>query len=398
MICRACLRARALAADALPAQRLLRPTQVTQRQSLSTAAPRPQSTLANSRLSRTQLLQMPARHRLFSTSTSVASAAPQPQEPAPASTGAPEKPTYLSDGESQVWDILMAEFAPTQLVVQDISGGCGSMYGIEVSSDKFRGLPMLKQQRLVNAALGDLMKEWHGVQLKTRAILPARSTSNTSQPPITTTPTMAPRSPARAAIPGWSHTPSTPTLLWLAVSLPLVAWDTAYMLLRPHTMPGGALHRPLWVPYALYGEVDHMYGFKQWDLRNPFAAAQSLMNLAETLLYLAYLGLWYVYGTRAGTGTAAARRAVGGRVGALAVLVGFSAAVMTVSKTVLYWVLEYCSGFDNIGQNDFWTLFVLWIIPNGAWIVAPSIFMIFGMGSEIITGLSQASAPAKKLQ
>jgi stress-induced morphogen len=62
----------------------------------------------------------------------------------------------------------MAELAPTQLVVQDISGGCGSMYGIEVTSEKFRGLNMLKQQRLVNATLGDLVKQWHGVQLKTR--------------------------------------------------------------------------------------------------------------------------------------------------------------------------------------------------------------------------------------
>jgi stress-induced morphogen len=62
----------------------------------------------------------------------------------------------------------MAELAPTQLVVQDISGGCGSMYGIEVTSEKFRGLHLLQQQRLVNATLGDLVKQWHGVQLKTR--------------------------------------------------------------------------------------------------------------------------------------------------------------------------------------------------------------------------------------
>lgn len=79
-----------------------------------------------------------------------------------------EKPQSLTDGESQVWDRLIAELAPTQLIVQDISGGCGSMYGIEVSSEKFRGQTMLKQQRIVNAAIADLMKEWHGVQLKTR--------------------------------------------------------------------------------------------------------------------------------------------------------------------------------------------------------------------------------------
>ncbi|KAH6838636.1 hypothetical protein B0I37DRAFT_419568 [Chaetomium sp. MPI-CAGE-AT-0009] len=206
---------------------------------------------------------------------------------------------------------------------------------------------------------------------------------------------MAPRSnpPATAASPGWSHTPSTATLLWMGVSLPLVAWDTAYMLLRPHTMPGGRLHEPLWVPYALYGEVDHMYGFKQWHLGNPFAATQSLMNLAETLLYLVYLGLWYAYGRAPAPG---ARRAVAGRGGALAVLLGFSAAVMTVSKTVLYWLLEYCSGFDNIGQNDTWTLVFLWIIPNGAWIIVPLVVMIFGMGEEIITGLTQGTNSAKK--
>lgn len=42
------------------------------------------------------------------------------------------------------------------------------MYGIEVASEKFRGTNMLKQQRMVNSILGDLMKDWHGVQLKTR--------------------------------------------------------------------------------------------------------------------------------------------------------------------------------------------------------------------------------------
>lgn len=143
---------------------------------------------------------------------------------------------------------------------------------------------------------------------------------------------MAPRSNTTTQG-GWAHTPSTAILLWMAVSLPLVIWDTVYMLLRPHTMPGGQLHEPLWIPYALYGEVDHMYGFKQWHLRNPFAAGQSVMNAVETLLYFVYLGLWYAYGQPPAPG---ARRAVGGRVGGLAVLVGFSAAVMTVSKTVLY--------------------------------------------------------------
>jgi stress-induced morphogen len=42
------------------------------------------------------------------------------------------------------------------------------MYGIEIVSEAFRGLGMLKQQRLVNEVLGEEIKTWHGVQLKTR--------------------------------------------------------------------------------------------------------------------------------------------------------------------------------------------------------------------------------------
>ncbi|KAI1823462.1 bola-like protein [Xylaria intraflava] len=85
----------------------------------------------------------------------------------PAEAAGPEKPDYLNDMESAIWDKLVAEFSPTNLLVQDISGGCGSMYGIEIESEKFRGLGMLKQQRMVNAVLGDEMKGWHGVQLRT---------------------------------------------------------------------------------------------------------------------------------------------------------------------------------------------------------------------------------------
>jgi acid stress-induced BolA-like protein IbaG/YrbA len=67
----------------------------------------------------------------------------------------------------RLWDWMCWPWFCKQ--VQDISGGCGSMYGIEVVSERFRGLSMLKQQRLVNEVLGEEIKGWHGVQLKTRA-------------------------------------------------------------------------------------------------------------------------------------------------------------------------------------------------------------------------------------
>jgi stress-induced morphogen len=53
--------------------------------------------------------------------------------------------------------------------VEDISGGCGSMYAVAITADKFKGLPVIKQHRLVNEVLGEDIKSWHGIQLRTKA-------------------------------------------------------------------------------------------------------------------------------------------------------------------------------------------------------------------------------------
>ncbi|KAF7544683.1 hypothetical protein G7046_g9735 [Stylonectria norvegica] len=42
------------------------------------------------------------------------------------------------------------------------------MYAIDITAAAFRGQSILKQQRMVNAALGDLVKTWHGVQIRTK--------------------------------------------------------------------------------------------------------------------------------------------------------------------------------------------------------------------------------------
>lgn len=50
------------------------------------------------------------------------------------------------------------------------------------------------------------------------------------------------RSASKAGSPApnlWYHAPDRLTLIWFAVSLPLVIWDTIYVLGRPHTMEGG---------------------------------------------------------------------------------------------------------------------------------------------------------------
>jgi hypothetical protein len=176
-------------------------------------------------------------------------------------------------------------------------------------------------------------------------------------------------------------------------------------------MPGGSLHWPLWVLYDLYGRIDHVYGFKAWDAGMGFTAAQGTLNLMETIGYVVYWGLWVRYGTvvgdagvdgKEGVGLLggkgkgmSGRRRVAGRAGGLAVTVGFATAVMTFSKTVLYWLNEYYSGFDNIGHNPLKDLILLWIIPNGLWLVFPA-YMIYVLGLEIVDGLAGTSDPAIK--
>lgn len=180
-----------------------------------------------------------------------------------------------------------------------------------------------------------------------------------SSPPATPTRTSRSSKPvARDGGGGWSHTPSNLTLIWLAVSLPLVVWDTGYVVLRPHSMPGGFLHKPLWAPYGLYGTIDHMYGFKHLNLGTGWTAAQGTINAAETAAYFAYLYLLYTYGEqepRQGTGAPAKSlmgqfralsesRTVYGKMAAWTAVLGYSVATVTFWKTVLYMLNESFSG------------------------------------------------------
>lgn len=206
----------------------------------------------------------------------------------------------------------------------------------------------------------------------------------------------------------WSHTPSNLSLIWLVISLPLVIWDTAYVFLRPHSMAGGKLQWPLWMPYELYATVDYVYGWPSYDRRDGFTAAQASLNVVETIGYLGYLYIIYSQGNQTTTrgrgapskkqiGWLGQTRAVHGRWAAYAVLILESVSLMTLSKTILYWLNEAFSGFANIGHNSFADLVVLWVIPNGAWIVIPA-YMLYVSSAEILEGLEMAAAGNKKMQ
>jgi hypothetical protein len=167
---------------------------------------------------------------------------------------------------------------------------------------------------------------------------------------------------------GYTHAAPYSLTLWLLASVPLVLWDTVYVLLRPHTMPGGRVHSPLWTPYALYGTIDYVYGWPAWRERSGFTAAQASLNALETVLYGWYVWVLWRRGTSARRGGRRTSSGSGGgqdlgdgggdgggglgwfvgwseegrskvvrgpKVG-LAVVLAFAGAVMTFSKTLLY--------------------------------------------------------------
>lgn len=220
----------------------------------------------------------------------------------------------------------------------------------------------------------------------------SKSVGPTTPPPDRAVAATAAATTTKSRNSAWSHAPSRATLYWLYISLPLVVWDSVYVLFRPWTMEGGPMHWPLYVPYRLYGEVDHVYGWTAFNARSGFTSAQGTLNVVETAMYFFYLYLYFASGVRVAGRSA---KVLTGRPAALAVLTVFSAAVMTLSKTVLYWLQEFFSNYEHIGHNNLYDLVVLWIIPNGFWLVFPT-YIIYVLWGEIVDGLTTASTGAIK--
>ena len=126
-------------------------------------------------------------------------------------------------------------------------------------------------------------------------------------------------------------------------------------------MPGGHLHSPVWKGYALYGAVDYVYGWPALEANDGFTAAQSSLNIVETLGYMLYLWIVWKEGSRDGKDPGMKGRVgdrVEGRWAAAAVLAGFAFSVMTLSKTVLYgelppiWIIYRWATNRNMKAKD----------------------------------------------
>jgi hypothetical protein len=162
--------------------------------------------------------------------------------------------------------------------------------------------------------------------------------------------------------------------VWLTVQLVVVTWDLCYILLRPHTLPGGAL-ATIWKPYALYSTIDLVYGVRNGEF-NAFGYGQSLMNVVENVFYLIGLYLYRVRGNKNA-----------------AFVVWFGALVATFSKTVLYSMVEIGDGNRNVSHNDWYTFVFLYIMTNNVWTVIPGCLIFFVFGPRLIERLNNSKAP-----
>ncbi|PFH52612.1 hypothetical protein AMATHDRAFT_139795 [Amanita thiersii Skay4041] len=75
-------------------------------------------------------------------------------------------PESLSEGELGIYNKLTDRFTPSQLQVQDVSGGCGTFYAIVIASEAFTGLSTVKQHRLVTETLKSEIEGIHGLQVR----------------------------------------------------------------------------------------------------------------------------------------------------------------------------------------------------------------------------------------
>ncbi|KAF9525401.1 hypothetical protein CPB83DRAFT_548281 [Crepidotus variabilis] len=122
--------------------------------------------------------------------------------------------------------------------------------------------------------------------------------------------------------------------LWFLLSHTIDAWDIAYILLRPHSLPGSQ-YRWIWKPYDDLEIIDKNYDVQRfYEGKSTGLAAKAVLSIAEVLSAVIYLYKAHVSKSSS------------------APLYGYTSALATILKCAL-WTLEevYC-GWCTVGHND----------------------------------------------
>lgn len=71
--------------------------------------------------------------------------------------------------EEEIKTILQKRFPSAEnIVVEDVSGGCGAMFNISIETIDFKGLSIPKQHRTVYDTLKNQIESIHGLHLETK--------------------------------------------------------------------------------------------------------------------------------------------------------------------------------------------------------------------------------------
>jgi len=151
--------------------------------------------------------------------------------------------------------------------------------------------------------------------------------------------------------------------LWILIEVLVLAMDSAFILLRPLSLPGG-IYSYLFPHYAIYLDVDPRYS----DMNNPLICAQSIMGCAEVVLGLFVLIL--NFGNAASTA-------------ALASLVS----TLTMWKAVFCALMysDLCGGAKEHAHNSPQTILLFIWIPAAIFILLP-LFVVIGLFGRVSRG------------
>lgn len=70
-----------------------------------------------------------------------------------------------AEKQDKIIRTLTEKFTPSDLQVQDISGGCGSFFAIMLKSKEFKGKSTIQAHRMVNKEIKDVIQDIHGLQV-----------------------------------------------------------------------------------------------------------------------------------------------------------------------------------------------------------------------------------------
>ncbi|KAL4097354.1 hypothetical protein QTP88_022147 [Uroleucon formosanum] len=74
----------------------------------------------------------------------------------------------LKGGENILYLSLQKKFPQAkEIKIKDISGGCGAIFEVFISTSEFKGMSMVKQHQLINEVLKDEIKSMHGIRIHT---------------------------------------------------------------------------------------------------------------------------------------------------------------------------------------------------------------------------------------